>query len=903
MADKKTQKDYNDELRQTRSLLGEIQSKMDDLVKKSDGRNKKLAQFVSINKKILGDYSQQERYEKNILKYTSARESAEKKIIALQAKKDSVLKSSVGKSSDIQKQAQQEAKGIQSQIDLQSNKAKELDGLLQKEKENQAGQLTSTNLQSKLNELALQRQSIMSTNFGVNEKNKSSLLAQVQAQEAMIQKSINAQSVMDGVGNSVDNVTKSIGDGLDNVQDTIEKIPLLGPVLGGMFEPFKNQIKEKTKFLGEQFKSKFNESFQAGLKGNKTFAQAFKGGIADASKHVGSLGKAFLGTTAGIVAAAVLIGAVLVKAFQMGFERFKEIAQAARDFRNETGLLNSQTTQLEGNISRVSANMANLGVSAGDVSKAASEFVNEFQGIEQPSEAVLGSMVMLNKNFGVGVAEGAKLNKVFQNLGDLSAEQSQALIGQTASMAKMAGVAPQKVIKDMADSSEYAYKYFQGSPKELAKAAVQAAKMGTSIAEAGKAADNLMDFQSSITKELEASAILGVNLNLSQARYAAANGDLIGQQQAINDQVAQLGDLTKLNVFEQQALADATGMEFSSLVNQQRIRERFGKLSQEQLAAATSLVDAGKDINSLTEKDLQDQTERMARQQEMQSKIEKMQNTFKALGTQIADALAPFASTVIDIATMLGSVLVPTFKVLGAIIKVAFLPITFAFKVLRNIFDTIKAIRDDGFGGLVSKLQEMGPLMSFIVGLVATLGVIWLATILPSVISTVVSLAVGLVGALVMAIPLIVSMAIGFITSAIAAISTMSALTLGIGAIAIIGGIAAASAAANSAVSEGESTVEGSIQDGVIGPDGNIITTDPADFIIATKDPSGLAEDVVGGGSMAVDMSGVISELQSLKQAFLSNKDVYMDKSLVTSAVTNTQERSGRENRFGLQGA
>jgi hypothetical protein len=50
-------------------------------------------------------------------------------------------------------------------------------------------------------------------------------------------------------------------------------------------------------------------------------------------------------------------------------------------------------------------------------------------------------------------------------------------------------------------------------------------------------------------------------------------------------------------------------------------------------------------------------------------------------------------------------------------------------------------------------------------------------------------------------------------------------------------------------------------------------------------------------------MSGVIAELQSLKSAFLSNKDVYMDKSLVTSAVTNTQERSGRENRFGLQGA
>jgi len=33
----------------------------------------------------------------------------------------------------------------------------------------------------------------------------------------------------------------------------------------------------------------------------------------------------------------------------------------------------------------------------------------------------------------------------------------------------------------MAESSEYAYRYFNGSPQALAKAAVSAAKLGTSI--------------------------------------------------------------------------------------------------------------------------------------------------------------------------------------------------------------------------------------------------------------------------------------------------------------------------------------------------------------------------------------------------------------------------------------
>ena len=690
-------------------------------------------------------------------------------------------------------------------------------------------------------------------------------------------------------------VTKGIQDQVNKIKDFGSNIPIIGGLFSSVFGKSFDRLNKDIGNAGKELVTSFGEG-----------GMSLENLTASMSKFGGSMMAALATNPMVLLGIAIAGVALIITGFislvKRGYERFKELEEAGRSFRDTTGLLNSQTSKLVGNIQTISRDMATLGASAEDVSKAAADFSNEFGGIEQPSKAVLSSMVMLNKNFGVGTTEASKLNKVFQNIGDLTAEQSQALVGQTASMARLAGVAPQQVIADMAESSEYAYKYFQGSPKELAKAAVEAAKMGTSIAEAGKAADNLLDFQSSISKELEASAILGVNLNLSQARYAAANGDLIGQQQAINDQVSQLGDLTKLNVFEQQALADATGMEFSSLVNQQRIRERFGKLNKEQLAAATALVDSGKDINSLTSKDLQDQTTRMARQQEMQSRIEKMQNTFKALGTQISDAFAPFASTFIDIASVLGSVLVPTFKVLGFIIKTAFLPITYTFQVLRNMVDTIRAIRDDGFGGLVNKLKEMGPLMSFIVGLVTTLGVIWVATILPSVIATVVSLATGLVGALVMAIPLIVSMAIGFITSAIAAISTMSALTLGIGAIAIIGGIAAASAAANSSIDEGAGKVEGAIQDGVISPDGSIISTDPADFILATKDPSELAKDVSGGG-MSVDMSGVISELQSLKQAFLSNKDVYMDKSLVTSAVTNTQERSGRENRFGLQGA
>ena len=93
-----------------------------------------------------------------------------------------------------------------------------------------------------------------------------------------------------------------------------------------------------------------------------------------------------------------------------------------------------------------------------------------------------------------------------------------------------------------------------------------------------------------------------------------------------------------------------------------------------------------------------------------------------------------------------------------------------------------------------------------------------------------------------------------------------------------------------------------SINDGVVQA-GKVVSTDPADFLIASKNPGGLAEAVGsggGGGSVNISMDGVIAELQALKQAFMSNKDVYLDRELVSRQVSKGQEKSGRVNDFGL---
>ena len=707
----------------------------------------------------------------------------------------------------------------------------------------------------------------------------------------------------------LDENAQKVTSGLTSQIDKIQQFGSNIPIVGGLFDSV----------FGGAFNNLKSEIGDAGKEMLVSFA---KGGMSFKNLSAGfsKFGARILTALANPLVLAGIAVAAIVAAFVVGIARFKELDAAAKQFREETGLTNSQTMGMQKNIQAVNMEYAKLGVSAKDVSKAAADFTNEFDGLEQPSQAVLGSMVTLNKNFGIGTAEMAKMNKVFQNIGGLSAAQSQALIGQTAQMAKMAGVAPQRVMKDMADSSEYAYKYFKGSPQELAKAAVQAAKMGTSIAEAGKAADNLLDFQNSITSELEASAILGVNLDLSQARYAAANGDLIGQQQAINDQVAQLGDLTKLNTFEQDALAKATGMEFSSLVNQQRIRERFGKLNDEQLAAATSLVDAGKDINSLTAEDLENQTKKLKSQEDMQSAMDKLSNNTDALKTGFMDMFAPLGAYIIpvfnDIVEMISMQFMPLMKGIGSVFKIVYGIVGAIWNVLmmivKPLFAIGSAITEALFTPLNRAADAMQPLFDkfaemkdkVMVAIQPVIGVIqsiagFLGDLVGGAVGTVIDIIIFLFDTAWTVFSSIGSFINTYLIEPIMAViraAKTAAKWLSFG---ILGGDDEEESGSTQTTAVGASD---SINDGVVQA-GKVVSTDPADFLIASKNPGGLAEAVGsggGGGSVNISMDGVIAELQALKQAFMSNKDVYLDRELVSRQVSKGQEKSGRINDFGL---
>ena len=519
-----------------------------------------------------------------------------------------------------------------------------------------------------------ERTSLSNRYFGANKR----LLPQKQAElDVAMQAFKTEQSRLELIGmvdNAANQLKSSAEGALDGITDGLKDIPVLGGLLSSIAQGPVDSLKSSVGLAAKTFVTDFGGA----LKGGATGMEALKLAGGNAMRSISLL-------ATGPVIAIAAIGAALA----IGIARFKAIDEAAKKFREETGLLASQTQQTQRNIQYISRDMARLGVSAEDVGSAAASFTEEFEGLEQPSRGVLESMVVLNKNFGISNSEGARLNKTFQNMAGISAEQAQILVGQTAQMAKMAGVAPSKVLKDMSESSESAYKYFSGSPEKLMKAAVQAAKLGTSIQQTADVADSLLDFESSITNELEASALLGQSLDLSQARYLASTKQTVEAQQAVIDEVAKLGDLNQMSIWQQEALAKATGMSIDDMTTQLNIRKRFSEADKEELAAAQALVSAGKDINSLTEADLRMQASKMATQQEMQSNFDEIGNQVSGLATGFSDMFAPlgefFAGTLLDNIKQVGLVLMPIMNGIGSVFGIV-------FDILGGIFDVINMI-------------------------------------------------------------------------------------------------------------------------------------------------------------------------------------------------------------------
>ena len=266
-----------------------------------------------------------------------------------------------------------------------------------------------------------------------------------------------------------------------------------------------------------------------------------------------------------------------------------------------------------------------LGFGMNDVASATSTLTSEF-GFSLKEASELSEKVLdTAKATGLSVDESAKLFGSLQSIVGLTKEESENLIEGASQLAVANKVAPTQVLKDIAASTENIAIFTKDSGENLFKAAVQARAFGVNIDSIAKSARGMLDFETSINDEIEASVLLGKQLNLQKARELALDKDLTGFQKEIKNQLSGIGDFTALNVFQQESLAKALGMSV----------EEVAKLSKgtDELTLSSALS-SGKDFNDMLGKDAL-------------SNISKLTGFFKKLGATILNAVGGSLNTVV----------------------------------------------------------------------------------------------------------------------------------------------------------------------------------------------------------------------------------------------------------------
>ena len=179
----------------------------------------------------------------------------------------------------------------------------------------------------------------------------------------------------------------------------------------------------------------------------------------------------------------------------------------------------------------------------------------------------------------------------------------------------------------------------------LAKAAFTARKFGLEMSQLESAAGNLLDFESSISAELEAELLTGRQLNLENARMAALRGDMVSLAEELNKQNITAESFGKMNVLQQEAIAKSMGMsrdemakmfvrqEGMAKVAEQLNNAKFMELSnEEQMAEIMKLSgeERIKALQSIGEEEMAQQYANITAADKMANAADVMTNSFKA---------------------------------------------------------------------------------------------------------------------------------------------------------------------------------------------------------------------------------------------------------------------------------
>jgi hypothetical protein len=237
-----------------------------------------------------------------------------------------------------------------------------------------------------------------------------------------------------------------------------------------------------------------------------------------------------------------------------------------------------------------------------DITKNIAEAFNDLAGITEftiiatdkqiDAQIILTKEIGLSKEAALGFQESLAVSNIEATKGvDIVYDQIAAFANQNKIVAD-----GRKIFDQINKTSKLIQLNFKGNIPLLTKTILEANKLGLSLEQVDKIAGSLLDFESSISAELEAELLTGRNINLERARLFALNNDIAGLTKEIANQGINAANFASMNRIQQEAIAKALGMSASelgdSLYKQELITKTAGNYTTKLKEEAKILKDS-----------------------------------------------------------------------------------------------------------------------------------------------------------------------------------------------------------------------------------------------------------------------------------------------------------------------
>jgi len=128
------------------------------------------------------------------------------------------------------------------------------------------------------------------------------------------------------------------------------------------------------------------------------------------------------------------------------------------------------------------------------------------------------------------------------------------------------------------------------NPGLIADAVATTKALGMELSKVDAIAGSLLDFESSISAELEAEMLLGRDINLEKARQAALNNDLATVAKELSEQAGTSAEFGAMNRIQQEAIAKAVGMGRDDLAQTLFVQEQLAGATGDEAAEQEKLL-------------------------------------------------------------------------------------------------------------------------------------------------------------------------------------------------------------------------------------------------------------------------------------------------------------------------